>query len=278
MPPPEPPSTFVKNTFYLHSCGSPLPSMPCQLFMQCNIPTMIYQSNIYSRIVFFFFKTNSVPILDPVSSGARPSRSRWSAFVTNFHGNARWEEAIGRGKRFPDAIVCNLLEESIVPFSYQSCTVQPQHWLQRYILPSLCGKQRLAIYYTTGSCWEINSHPHLHQAFQFGPSMQQHNPDEIRKWLDGMMRVWRWPWCDSDCANFQMSKKPVYWLRGIVARERRFRRYDLAYMDAALSIPHTPPRAHGRPSQREMALLCSPLCLLFYVHTQGTRHMSKCPE
>ena len=98
--------------------------------MQCNIPTMIYQSNIYSRIGFFFFKTHSVPILDPVSSGARPSRSRWSAFVTNFHGNARWEEAIGRsqgGKRFPDAIVCDLLEESIVPFSYQSCTVQPQH-------------------------------------------------------------------------------------------------------------------------------------------------------
>ena len=98
--------------------------------MQRNIPTMIYQSNIYSRIVFFFFKTNSLPILDPVSSGARPSPSRWSAFVTNFHGNARWEEAIGRsqgGKRFPDAIVCNLLEESIVPFSYQSCTVQPQH-------------------------------------------------------------------------------------------------------------------------------------------------------
>ena len=102
-----------------------------------------------------------------MSSGATPSPSRWCAFVTNFHGNARWEEAIGRGKRFPDAIVCNLLEESIVPFSYQSCTVQPQHWLQRYILPSVCGKQRLAIYYTTGSCWGINSHPHLHQSQLF---------------------------------------------------------------------------------------------------------------
>ena len=104
---------------------------------------------------------------------------------------------------------------------------------------ALCGKQRLAIYYTTGSWWEINSHPNLHQIHLFKCLSILCNTDKRRKWLDGVLD-WGWPWCDSDCANFQMSKKRVYWLRCIVACERRFRRYDLAYMVQALSIPPRP--------------------------------------
>ena len=104
--------------------------------------------------------------------------------------------------------------------------------------------------------------------------MQQHNPDEIRKWLDGMMRVWRWPWCDSDCANFQMSKKPVYWLRGIVARERRLRRYDLAYMDAALSIPHTPPTgAWTSLTERNGFALFAPLPTLLRAYSRDQTYI-----
>ena len=88
------------------------------------------------------------------------------------------------------------------------------------------------------------------------------------------MRVWRWPWCDSDCANFQMSKKPVYWLRGIVARERRFRRYDLAYMDAALSIPHTPPTgAWTSLTERNGFALFAPLPTLLRAYSRDQAYI-----
>ena len=218
-----------------------------------------------------------MPILDPVSSGAKPSRSRWSAFVTNFHGNARWEEAIGRsqgGKRFPDAIVCNLLEESIVPFSYQSCTVQPQHLATKPWCTScrrVCGKQRLAIYYTTGSCWGINSHPHLHQSqlFNLAPvcnSTIQTRLENYLRWHDAclkmtMMRQWLCKFSNEQKACLLIEGHCRTWKTLQEIRPRLHGR-----------------RSYGRLSQREMTLLCSPLCLLFCAHTQGTTHISRCPK
>ena len=83
---------------------------------------------------------------------------------------------------------------------------------------------------------------------------------------------WLWPgWDDrSECANFQMGKKVVYWLRAIVVCERR-RRGDTT------SAAWTRLR---RLLQRGMTKLCSPLVVLLYTlplicpafkaHTRGT--------
>ena len=128
---------------------------------------------------------------------------------------------------------------------------------------SLCGKQRLAIYYTTGSCWEIKSHPQICINFSF--LLCTRKIDEI-KWR----LVWGWPWCKGQWqCKFPNEQKVCLLIEW--------------YCRMWKTLQEIRPRLHGRHSygrlsQREMTLLCSPLCLLFCAHTQGTTHISRCPK
>ena len=82
-----------------------------------------------------------------------------------------------------------------------------------------------------------------------------------------MMRQW--------VCKFSNEQKACLLIEGHCRMWKTLQRFDLAYMAVALSIP---PPSYGRLSRREMTLLCSPLCLLFYAHTRGTTHVSWCPQ